>query len=230
MADPWQPLKDAIKRLLGLEIFPKEVFERLTDEEKGQAFTIARLISEDAIDAARKSLADLLTVEPGREIVSVRDWRTQVWDGLAEKFGKAGASAPAYIDLVFRQTTQTSNAAGKYARIFQPERVRLKPYVKYLAVGDHRTRPAHRALHGKIFLKMDPAARRYYPPNGFNCRCTLRELTRQEVEAKGLAVMDGAEIAGTETSEGEPIGSPPEGFNADRVLALVPKALKDLML
>lgn len=226
MADPWQPLKDAIKRLLGLEIWPREVFDRLTDEEKGQAFTIARLVSQDAIDAARKSLSDLLTVEPGKEIMNVQDWRKQVWDGLAEKFGKPGANKPEYIDLVFRQTGQTSSAAGKYARIFQPERVRLKPYVKYLAVGDHRTRPAHMAMHGRIFLKMDLAARRYYPPCGYNCRCTLRELTRQEVEAKGLAVTDGATIPDLETADGETIGPPPEGWNSDRVLSLVPNALK----
>jgi len=235
----------ALERVLGLSIFPKGVFEALTDEEKGQAFTVARLASEGAIEAARDSLARLLTIPaPGGKPVihNVRDWRREVWDDLAKKYGKPGSENPAYIDLVFRQTWQTSHAAGKYAKMFSPLAVRIKPYVKYLAIMDARTRAEHRALNGMIFRKMDLAARRYYPPLGFNCRCKLRELTAEEVQKKGLEITNGDTLSGVQLrdeagaplvdKDGQPVllGPPPEGWDADRVLSLVPDSLKPMML
>ena len=52
-----------------------------------------------------------------------------------------------------------------------------RPYLMYVAVLDSRTRPAHKALHGKIFHMDDPFWDSFYPPNGWKCRCRTRALT-----------------------------------------------------
>lgn len=49
----------------------------------------------------------------------------------------------------------------------------LLPYWERLAVMDDRTRPVHRALHGVIKPADDPFWDEHYPPDGFNCRCTV---------------------------------------------------------
>lgn len=43
---------------------------------------------------------------------------------------------------------------------------------QYSAILDSRTRPAHRAMHGKIFRMDDAGAAALKPRNGFGCRCT----------------------------------------------------------
>ncbi len=49
----------------------------------------------------------------------------------------------------------------------------LLPFWERLAVMDDWTRPAHRALHGVIMPADDPFWDEHYPPDGFNCRCTV---------------------------------------------------------
>lgn len=61
-----------------------------------------------------------------------------------------------------------------------------RPYWQYLAVMDSKTRPSHAALHGKIFPADDPFWNSFYPPNGFNCRCHVRSLSKRQIERYGL--------------------------------------------
>ncbi|GAB4442534.1 MAG: hypothetical protein OHK0040_13580 [bacterium] len=72
------------------------------------------------------------------------------------------------------------------------ENVDNRPYWQYVAVLDSKTRPAHRALHGKIFRYDDPFWNTHYPPLGFNCRCRVRALSQSDIDKKGLSV-DSAE-------------------------------------
>ncbi|GFR66368.1 phage head morphogenesis protein, partial [Elysia marginata] len=53
------------------------------------------------------------------------------------------------------------------------------PYWQYIAVKDSRTRDNHRALDGRIFKVNDTE---FYPPIGFNCRCTARPITKKNAE------------------------------------------------
>jgi SPP1 gp7 family putative phage head morphogenesis protein len=54
------------------------------------------------------------------------------------------------------------------------------PLLKYVTVGDDRVRPAHRALEGVTRPVDDKFWNTYYPPNGWNCRCTVFQLTGDE--------------------------------------------------
>lgn len=59
------------------------------------------------------------------------------------------------------------------------ELLRLKDTYKswrYMTVGDNRVRPAHRALHGRVFKANDPAFDAIYPPNGWGCRCYVEAV------------------------------------------------------
>ncbi|RAP72216.1 phage head morphogenesis, SPP1 gp7 family domain protein [Candidatus Erwinia dacicola] len=63
-----------------------------------------------------------------------------------------------------------------------------RPYWQYNAIMDGRTRPAHAALHGRIFRWDDPIWNVLFPPNGYNCRCFVRALTQAQVDAHPIGV------------------------------------------
>lgn len=50
------------------------------------------------------------------------------------------------------------------------------PYLKYRTAGDGRVRDEHKNLNGVIKLVDDKFWDVYYPPNGWNCRCSVQQL------------------------------------------------------
>ena len=64
----------------------------------------------------------------------------------------------------------------------------LFPYVQYSAILDNKTRPAHRALHGVVMRKSDPAWQFIKPKNGYKCRCTTFEMMEVDVKSQDIKV------------------------------------------
>lgn len=50
--------------------------------------------------------------------------------------------------------------------------------LQYRTAHDSRVRPKHAALDGVTLPISDPFWARYYPPNGWNCRCTVVQVRR----------------------------------------------------
>lgn len=90
----------------------------------------------------------------------------------------------------FRERLVELIAAGHWSRI--EENARTAPYVMYSAVLDGRTRPAHRAWHGKVLRHDDPWWQTHTPPNGWNCRCTVIQLSERDLARLGKAGSDEA--------------------------------------
>ncbi|MBP3693458.1 MAG: minor capsid protein [Thermoguttaceae bacterium] len=55
---------------------------------------------------------------------------------------------------------------------------------EYVTAGDDRVREGHRVLEGVRLPKEDPFWKKYFPPNGWNCRCTTLEIWKDEPIAK----------------------------------------------
>ena len=51
------------------------------------------------------------------------------------------------------------------------------PLLEYVTAGDERVRESHRALNHTKKPIDDPFWNTYYPPNDYNCRCTVDQLT-----------------------------------------------------
>lgn len=52
--------------------------------------------------------------------------------------------------------------------------------LQYRTMGDHKVRNDHRAMNGITLPPDDPFWKSYYPPNGWNCRCTVRQVLRDK--------------------------------------------------
>jgi SPP1 gp7 family putative phage head morphogenesis protein len=96
------------------------------------------------------------------------------------------------VETIFRTNVQTAYNVGK----FKQQKESGAKYLMYDAVDDSRTRPTHAALDGKVFPADDAIWQKWYPPNGFRCRCTTRGMSEAELKARGLKVEAGADWDG----------------------------------
>lgn len=56
-------------------------------------------------------------------------------------------------------------------------------YLQYRTAGDGRVRPEHAALHGVTLPITDTFWEEFYPPNGWNCRCTVVQVRKSRYPA-----------------------------------------------
>jgi SPP1 gp7 family putative phage head morphogenesis protein len=101
---------------------------------------------------------------------------------LEEKFAALGVSPKNSfsIENIIRTQTQITYNAAKYEEEQQPYIQDILWGYKYVTTGDERVRPEHASLDGVTLPKDDPFWQRFYPPNGWSCRCTAIPLFSKE--------------------------------------------------
>ena len=111
-------------------------------------------------------------------------------DDFLEAEGYEGLD-PLQADNIFRTNIQTAYNVGHYEQMTEPSVMKLRPYWQYDAVNDSSTRPSHLAMDGRVFPADSPVWDTWFPPNGFRCRCTVKTLSKRQVEQRGLTVEEG---------------------------------------
>lgn len=177
------PFDEAIAFFSRKVLLSPDEYRSLIAELRQLAFTVSGITEADILNDIHGQILKGLI-----DGISFNDFKK----ALIPKVESAwGAKAPHRLDTIFRTNIQSAYQAGHYKQ--QREVQSAMPYWQYVAVMDSRTRPAHAALHGKIFRADSDFWQRNYPPNGFNCRCTVVALTTGEVEKLGLPVQNTAQ-------------------------------------
>ncbi len=166
------PFAEAIAWFLDKEIVTKEEFLLLSAEARVKAFTAAYVHAADLLNEVFDST--LKAIELG---TTLNDFKKEAGQILTR---------PWHRETVFRTNVQSAYGAGHWA---QAQNVKdLRPYARYSAVMDGRTRPSHAALHGQVYPINHPFWQTYWPPIGFNCRCQAITLSQYEVDQEGYEV------------------------------------------
>jgi SPP1 gp7 family putative phage head morphogenesis protein len=118
--------------------------------------------------------------------------------------------------VIFQTNMRTAYAAGKWQQAQRTKEQR--PYMRYVAVLDSRTRDEHRAWHNTILPVDDPWWSTHFPPNGWNCRCSVQTLSAANMRANGWQVSDEAPPVNMtketiNTPEGQVTVDVPEGID-----------------
>jgi len=83
---------------------------------------------------------------------------------------------PFLLETLARTQTQLAYGAGRWNVNQDPAIDEILWGYEYVTVGDDRVRPNHEALNGTRYPKNDALLQEIWPPNGFNCRCTMVEI------------------------------------------------------
>jgi SPP1 gp7 family putative phage head morphogenesis protein len=143
-------------------------YAKLSAEARIKAFSIKQIATHEETERLYESLKEAL--KEGR---GYGEWKS----GVKELLNDAEINSR-QAKLIYRQNMLTAKSVGEWRKI--QESVEDFPYLLYDAVMDAHTRPAHAKMHGIIKRADDPFWRRYYPPNGFGCRCDVIQLSDRE--------------------------------------------------
>lgn len=150
-------------------------FRAMTERLRAIAFRIAGVEEAGLITAVRDRLDDAL-----RGQLTLGQFLKEAPD-IFQAQGVTPAS-PHHLETMFRTNTLTALGAGKWAEAQDPELTDLFPLYRYSAILDDRTREEHAAMHGFTAPGDDPVWAQWWPPNGFNCRCTTVPLSSVYVQ------------------------------------------------
>ncbi|MBF0568293.1 MAG: minor capsid protein [Nitrospirae bacterium] len=181
-----------------IEYFQKKGYKITWDwhealrEAHTKAFTVAKVmrldILKDIRDAVEKALKTGMTFEEFQAELEPK-LRAKGWWGKQEIATEDGIKtvqlgSTRRLETIYRTNLQVAYMAGRYKALMKD--VANRPYWQYVAVMDSKTRPAHKALNGKVFRYDDPFWDTHFPPNGFGCRCKVFGLSANDMKEEGL--------------------------------------------
>lgn len=191
------PFIEAIDHFESLEIMSREEVDALVESERRRAFFVTRAASDTIRDHIHEQIRRAIaTGENG-----LRDFTRSVQSEEA-RLGFTESSR-AYLETVYRTNVANAYNAGRFAAQTSPDVVAATGYWEYVTADDDRVRDEHAALHGKMWRIGDPEAERVYPPNGFQCRCSMVTVDREDVDSESL-LRDVSDIEADDGFDGPP--------------------------
>lgn len=168
----------------------------LWQEAHTKAFTVAKAMRQDILEdiweALDKALAEGTTLQKFKSdltpILQEKGWWGRKLVGDKEGAVEVQLGSPHRLKTIFNVNIQTSYQAGHYKAMTDPDVLEARPYFRYVAVNDSRTRPEHSAWHNTVLPADDPWWDTHYPPNGWNCRCTVVSVSDNEIKRDGLSI------------------------------------------
>lgn len=159
-------------------------------EEHATAFTVAKAMTLDILETIRAAVDQAIEdgqsfAEFKRELRPVLE-RLGWWgvssqaDPLTGETRDVQLGSPRRLRTIFDVNLRTAHAAGQWQRI---ERTRkTHPFLLYQLGPSREHRPEHVSWAGIILRADDPWWQTHFPPNGWGCKCHVRQVSRREAE------------------------------------------------
>lgn len=200
---------DDVRRYLEEKgIRPTWSWREVWQEEHGVAFAVAKAMSEDVLAALQQAVADAvasgLTFDTFRKnletTLSELGWwgfkeQTNPDTGEAER---VELGTPRRLKVIYDTNGRVARAVGQWQRIQRTKSSR--PFLLYELGPSIHHRPEHVAWAGSIRSVDDPIWATLMPPNGWGCKCRVRQLSRAEADAAG-GETTGPELEWVETTD-----------------------------
>ncbi|AZB57251.1 head morphogenesis protein [Cereibacter sphaeroides] len=164
-------------------------------EEHAVAFSVAKAMEVDLLEAMRgevqKALDQGLPFEAfaksWRSNPKLADWwgRREMVDPVSGERVEAQLGSPRRLRTIYNANLRTARAAGQWERI---ERTKAAfPFLEY-RTGPSETHRKHHLAKAGLILPVDAAFwDEWMPPNGWGCKCWVRQVTAGEAKRRGIS-------------------------------------------
>ncbi len=174
------------RRANSIKAFSDFDVDKWLDEHVGFDWDLAgveaiQAMAAEAVDYSAANISNLLDFIKDDAIaaldqgMSFLDWR----DTMMSLPGWEDAN-PYHLRTNFDTAANGAYHAAKWHEI--TEYADMFPYLRYVTMQDDKVREEHAILDGTIARVDDPFWTIYYPPNGYNCRCSVEQLLQSEAE------------------------------------------------
>ena len=162
-------------------------------EEHAHAFTVAKAMEMDVLSALRdeveRAMRDGVPFEQFREALTPRLQALGWWgkkpmvDPTTGKEKIVQLGSPRRLQTIYWGNTRPAYAAGQWERA-QRTKAGLPYFLYELGPSEHH-RPYHKALEGTRLPVDHVFWDTHFCPNGWGCKCRLRQITQFECEELG---------------------------------------------
>lgn len=162
-------------------------------QEHAHAFTVAKAMEVEILMDIRaaldKAIADGTTLEQFRKdltpLLQRKGWwgKKEMTDPRTGKRVVAQLGSPRRLRTIYRANIRAARAAGIWQRAQRTKKTH--PYLLYELGPSKEHRDQHRAWAGTLLPVDDPWWNDHFPPNGWGCKCRVRQVSRREAERLG---------------------------------------------
>ena len=180
MAGPPVLPREAMAFLRAKKLRPSRHWLSVWREEHAAAFTVAQMTGQDLLRQTHRELQRVL--RKGETFESFQE-RLQPWlqaKGWAPT-GRGGV-LPTRLRRIYHTNLRTAHLAGQWDRIQRTKR--LLPWLVYGLGPSEVHREQHAAWAGLCLRVDDPFWRTHMPPNGWGCKCWVRQVAEPPEDAR----------------------------------------------
>lgn len=192
-------LKEIYEGLISIRFLPLNLYlytanKLLSGVYQGYGYTLTELVEKGADTKLLQNLqTNIYHFSAAKTFQNVYDLQGMLFtDGFKTPFNVFEKQAAQIFDAYnktwlkteYNAAIMSANAASLWQDIEKNKDV--LPLLKYQTVGDQRVRDDHKRLDGIVKPVNDPFWNYAYPPNAWNCRCTVIQLSREEAEVTNL--------------------------------------------
>ena len=162
-------------------------------EEHTHAFTVAKATRLDLLDDIRTAVDTALSegqtfrqFQKGlTPVLQARGWwgKKTVRDPRTGRLVRAQLGSRRRLRVIYSANLRSARAAGQWERAQRTKRA--LPFLLYQLGPSEKHRPEHVQWAGTILPVDDVWWRTHYPPNGWGCKCWVRQISRREAERRG---------------------------------------------
>lgn len=161
-------------------------------EEHAYAFTVAKATEAEVLSAFHQTIGEAIRSGKGferwkedvqAELRKLGWWGPRmVGDPIGEQPDKmVDFSSSRRLKTIFWSNINSARAAGQWERAQRTKKV--LPYILYVRTTSGDPRQEHLAWVGIILPVDDPFWRTHWPPNGWGCKCQVRQISAREAES-----------------------------------------------
>ncbi|MEC7376171.1 MAG: phage minor head protein, partial [Pseudomonadota bacterium] len=165
-------------------------YQDVWGREHAHAFTVAKAMKMDILDDVRAGLDEALT-----EGKTFRDFSRNVkpklqekgWWGIKDEIDpntgerrRVQLGSPRRLKTIYQSNLRSARSAGQWQRIQRTKET--QPYLLYELGPSENHREQHVAWAGTLLPVDHPWWRDHMTPNGYGCKCRVRQVSEVEAE------------------------------------------------